>query len=158
MGGVLLFGVADGGTVVGHAPTESRSLRETVGQFAGTRLSYRIDNCDVNAKGNSYILLYVVVERTNTSAPHLLKRDIEVSPQQAKKVKYRAGSLFYREEDQTKVEGPGEELFERCLLLGFTYATPRARSGLWLADDRPGFRVYDHINDRFVGREEELGE
>jgi hypothetical protein len=36
----------------------------------------------------------VVVDRTNTAAPHLLKKDIEVAPQQAKKVKYRVGSLF----------------------------------------------------------------
>jgi hypothetical protein len=157
-GGLLLFGVTDDGEVVGHTSLDSRLLRQAVGKFTGTRLSYRIGLCDVAARGRSYILPFIVVERASTAAPNLLQRDMEVFPQQARRVKYRVGSLFYREDDQTKVEAPGDELFERCLLLDFTYATPRPRSGLWLADDRPGFRIYDHINDRFVGREDEVSE
>jgi hypothetical protein len=157
-GGVLLFGVTDEGDIVGHQALDSRSFREAIGRFTGTRLIYRVGVCDVAAKGRSFILPFVVVERASTAAPNLLQRDIEIFPQQARKVKYRVGSLFYREDDQTKVEAPGDELFERCLLLGFTYATPRPRSGLWFADDRPGFRVYDHINDRFIGRDDEVAE
>lgn len=155
-GGLLLFGVSDDREILGHNVIEPRAFREAMGRFAGTRLSFRVGSCDVAAKGKTYILPFVVIERASTAAPNLLQRDIEVLPQKAKKVKYRVGSLFYREDDQTKVESPGDGLFERCLLLGFTYATPRPRSGLWLADDRPGFRIYDHINDRFVGREDEV--
>jgi hypothetical protein len=155
-GGLLLFGVSDDREILGHNVIEPRVFREAVGRFAGTRLSFRVGSCDVAARGKTYILPFVVIERASTAAPNLLQRDMEVLPQKAKKVKYRVGSLFYREDDQTKVEPPGDGLFERCLLLGFTYATPRPRSGLWLADDRPGFRIYDHINDRFVGREDEV--
>lgn len=155
-GGILLFGVRDDREILGHNNIDPRSFREAVGRFTGTRLSFRLGTCDVAARGKTYILPFVVIERASTAAPNLLQRDMEVFPQKAKKVKYRVGSLFYREDDQTKVEPPGDELFERCLLLGFTYASPRPRSGLWLANDRPGFRIYDHINDRFVGREDEV--
>lgn len=157
-GGLLLFGVKDDREILGHNPLEPRGFREAVGRYIGTRLSYRVGSCDVAARGKSYLLAFVIVERASTAAPNLLQRDMEVFPQKAKKVKYRVGSLFYREDKQTKVEPPGDDLFERCLLLGFTYATPRPRSGLWLANDLPGFRIFDHINDRFLGREDEVNE
>lgn len=157
-GGVLLFGVTKEREIVGHNLLDPRSFREMIGAFTGTRLSYRMSSCDVAARGRSYIVPFIVVERAGTAAPNLLQRDMELFPQKAKKIKYRVGSLFYREKDQTKVEPPGDELFERCLLLDFTYATPRSRSGLLLANDRPGFRIYEHINDRFFGRDEEINE
>jgi hypothetical protein len=40
-GGVLLFGVDDGGAIVGHPATEPRSFRETVGKFTGNALFLR---------------------------------------------------------------------------------------------------------------------
>lgn len=157
-GGLLLFGVQDDGAILGHDLIDSRAFREAIGKFTGTRLSCSVGSCDVSARGRALILPFVLVQRTAAARPNLLHKDIEISPQVAQKVKYRTGSLFYRERDQTKVEPPGDGLYERALLLNFTYATPRARSGLLLADDRPGLRIYDHINDRFFGREEEVSE
>jgi hypothetical protein len=157
-GGLLLLGVADEGKIQGHDPLDSRPLRQLVGSFAGTRVSYAVGVCDVGAQGATFILPFLVVQRTTAAGPNLLRRDIEMSPQQAQKVKFRAGSLFYREGDQTKVEPPGDGVFERATLLNFTYATPRGRSSLLLAEERPGLRVYDHINDRFFGREDEVAE
>jgi len=157
-GGILLIGVSDEGKVVGHSPLDSRQLRQLVGAFTGTRVSYAVGACDVAAEGSSFIIPFLVVQRTTAAGPNLLRRDIETSQTRAQKVKYRAGSLFYREGDQTKVEPPGDGIFDRAIVLNFTYATPRARSSLFLADDRPGLRVYDHINDRFFGRDEEVGE
>jgi hypothetical protein len=157
-GCLLLVGVSDEGKVLGHETVDSRRLRQLVGSYAGTRVSYAVGVCDVGAQGATFILPFLVVQRTTAAGPNLLRKDIEMSPQRAQKVKFRAGSLFYREDDQTKVEPPGEGVFERAVLLNFTYATPSGRNSLRLADDSPGLRVYEHINDRFFGREAEVGE
>lgn len=157
-GGLLLVGVTDEGKIAGHNALDSRQLRHLVGPYVGTRVSFAVGVCDVGAQGATFIVPFLLVQRAATAGPNLLRKDIEMCPQRAQKVKFRAGSLFYREDNQTRVEPPGENLLRRAALLKFTYATPSSRNSLRLADDRPGFRVYDHINDRFFGREDEVGE
>jgi hypothetical protein len=56
------------------------------------------------------------------------------------------------------VEPTGGDIDARAGELGFTGASPRTRSSFLLAEDRPGVRLYAHINDRFVGRELDVAE
>ncbi len=92
--GVLLVGVRDDGKVVGHNPIDSREIRQAVGIYAGTRVVFSAGACDVKAQGSSFIVPFIVVQRTTAAGPSLLKRDIGLTPPRAQKVKYRAGSLF----------------------------------------------------------------
>ena len=101
---------------------------------------------------------FVLVRRSVAAYPTLLRKDIELRPGLIRKVKYCAGSLFYRQGNETLVEPVGGDIDGKARELRFSGAAPRTRSSFLLREDKPGLRLYSHINDRFFGRESELNE
>ncbi len=157
-GGVLLLGVADNLSVVGHDRLDPRSARDSLGPYIGTRVDFDIGEITPNIGGVSKTVPFILVRRSVAAYPTLLRKDIELRSGLIRKVKYCAGSLFYRHGNQTLVEPVGGDVEGRALELRFSGAAPRTRSSFLLREDKPGLRLYAHINDRFFGRESELGE
>jgi hypothetical protein len=157
-GGIILIGVTDTGEVAEHLPIDSRHLRERLGAYIGTRLDYETASATPVIRGKQVTLPMLLVRRTLTAYPNLLRRDVMLPGRFGRKVKYLRGSLFYREGFRTIVEPAGGGINARAVELGFTGASPRTRSSFVLAEDRPGVRLYGHINDRFFGRENEAAD
>src|SRR5579864_9017212 len=63
-GGLIIAGVDDNGVVVGHDPLDSRKLRESVGPWIGTRVSFEVGNGAVKVEGRSLSIGYILVRRT----------------------------------------------------------------------------------------------
>jgi hypothetical protein len=157
-GGLIIFGIDDALRVVGHERLDSRDLRNKIGPFLGTRVDFEVDECSINIGGKSYRVPFVLVRRSVGSFPNLLRKDIELRPGLVKKMKYLSGSLIYRSGSQTIAEPVYGDVEARARELRFSGVAPRTRSSFLLAEDRPGLRLYAHINDRFFGRESELSE
>ena len=158
-GGVLIFGVEDVTRIVrGHARLDSPRLRSTLGVYAGTRVDFEIEFASPVISGKQLGVPIIVVPRSHPSYPTLLRKDIGLKATFGRRVKYLAGSLFYRDGKNTLVEPTGGAIDERANALGFTGASPRTRSSFLLEEDRPHVRLYSHINDRFFGRENEVAE
>lgn len=157
-GGIILAGVSDDGSVVGHDILSPTQIRQSVGIWAGTRLNYEISNQAVTIRGQTTNLGIIVVHKNSVHTPGLLRKDVELRPGLLRKIRYLKGSLPYRQGSETIVEPPGPSAVERARELGFTYVAYRTRSSFLLAEDRPGMRLYAHINDRFFGREREIAE
>jgi hypothetical protein len=157
-GGLLVFGVSDSKEVFGHQRVDSRALRDKLGPYVGTRTDYELGHCNLNVQGREKTIPFILVPRSHTAYPSLLRKDIKTPGAFSRKVKYLRGSLFYRVNDETRVEPTGGDIDTRASELGFTGASPRTRSSFLLEEDRPGIRLYSHINDRFFGRESEVVE
>ncbi len=157
-GGILIFGVTADHRVVGNPEVDSHLLREKLGPFIGTMVSYETGLCKVHVSGREKTLPYILVPRCTRAYPNLLRKDIPTRSGFGRKIKYMRGSLFYRDGDQTLVEPTGGDIDARAAELKFTGASPRTRSSFLVEEDRPGVRLYAHINDRFVGRREDVGE
>jgi Putative DNA-binding domain len=157
-GGVLLFGAEDDGRIVGHDPIDSGRTRAALGPYIGTRVTYEIGNCKVCVRGQETGIAFIAVSRSVTAYPILLRKEVELRAGLLRKVKYLAGSLFYREGDQTLVESVTGDIDAKARELRFSGAAPRTRSSFLLSVDKPLLRLYQQINDRFFGRETELAE
>ena len=158
-GGVLVVGVADGTRkVTGHCKLDTAALRVALGPYLGTRVEYEFGNVAAVVRGNPLNVPYILVSRNLTAYPALLRKDIVYRGSFGLKLKYLRGSLFFRVDDETRVEPTGGDIDQRAAELGFTGASPRTRSSFLLEEDRPGVRLYAHINDRFVGRQQEVSE
>jgi AAA ATPase domain/Schlafen, AlbA_2 len=157
-GGIILVGVTNAGEIIGHTPVDSLRLRERLGPYVGTRLDYEIGNAKPVLRGRAVNLPFLLVRGSSTAYPNLLRRDIAHPSGFGRKIKYAGGSLFYREGAETRVEPADGDVNARAVELHFTGASPRTRSSFVLAQDRPGVRLYAHINDRFFGREAEAAE
>jgi hypothetical protein len=157
-GGIILIGVTDTRDIVGHTPIDPRFLRERLGLYMGTRLDFETVNIRPVIRGRPTILPILIVRRSTGAYPNLLRRDIALPGRFGRKVKYIQGSLFYREGSSTLVEPAGGDINARAVELKFTGASPRTRSSFTLAEDRPGIRLYEHINDRFFGRKNEAAD
>jgi hypothetical protein len=157
-GGLLVIGITDDGTVVGHKRIDFRVMRDGIGPYSGTRVNFDCEEITVTTGGNPYTLLVFTVHRSLSAYPNLLRKDIELRPSLIRKLKYVKGSLLYRENDSTKAESPYGDVEARARELGFSGAGPRTRTSFLLQEDRPGLRLYAPINDRFFGREDELAE
>lgn len=156
-GGLILFGVADDGEIVGHDSIDSLKLRMAIGPYAGTRIGLELFHRDVTVRGRNVPICGVVVRKSEAHFPTLLRRDIEIRGL-IRKVKYSRGSLFFRNGDQVLVEPSTGDLDARAVDLGFSGAAPRTRSSFVLREDRPLLRLYASINDRFFGRVDELAD
>ncbi|MGB9404318.1 MAG: RNA-binding domain-containing protein [Candidatus Acidiferrales bacterium] len=157
-GGLLIIGVADDRTVVGHEAVDFRRLRDGVGGFIGTRVDYDLERVEVSLNGRIQRLIVAVVRRSQTAYPNLLRRDVVLEPGHVRRVKYVSGTLFYRRGSQTVAESPYGDIESLARELGFSEAAPRARTSFVLQEDRPGLRLYAPINDRFFGRGTEVAE
>lgn len=157
-GGVLVLGVDDHlQSVESHVAVNFRTARESLGFFLGTRVNFDMDECTPTVLGSARRLITVVVRRSATVYPNLLRKDIQLRGL-IRKVKYVRGTLFYREGAETKAESPYGDIEARARELGFTGAAPRTRTSFLLREDKPGLRLYAPINDRFFGRQAELTE
>jgi hypothetical protein len=157
-GGLLVVGVANDGTIVGHPKIDFRRMRDGVGLYSGTRVNFDCEEVSVSAGGRPYLLLAFTIHRSLGAYPNLLRKDIELRASLIRKLKYVKGSLLYREKDETKAESIYGDVEGRARELGFSGAGPRTRTSFQLQEDRPGVRLYAPINDRFFGREAELAE
>jgi hypothetical protein len=157
-GGVLLLGVTDDLSVIGHERLDPRAVINSLGPYIGTRVDYDIGEITPNIAGAFKIVPFVLVRRSVAAYPTLLRKDIELRSGLVRKVKYCAGSLFYRHGNQTLVEPVGGDIDGKARDLRFSGAAPRTRSSFLLEEDKPGLRLYAHINDRFFGRDSELAE
>jgi hypothetical protein len=156
-GGLLVGGVDDFRRLIGHGSVDVRQLRQELGPYIGTRVEYDYVETTVSVSGSSLSVVGLVVPRSRASSPGLLRKLIQQNGF-IRKVKYLPGSLFYRSGDQTLVELPGDSADERAQELGFSWAAPRTRSSFILKEDRPLLRLYESINDRVFGRDNELAE
>lgn len=154
-GGILLFGVSDDGSLRGSPLLDGEKIRLLVGPYIGTRILYEVGQTALNINGVDRLLPFIMVRRTTAAYPGLLRHDVETRRGILQKVRVLKGSLPYRVGAETKVEPPGEGIAEVAHGLNFTFVAPRTRSSFVVVEDRPGIRLYDHINDRFFGREEE---
>lgn len=157
-GGLLIFGVEDDGRINGHEPIDSKKARAALGPYVGTRVTYEIGNCKVFFRGQEIRVAFIAVSRSVTNYPILLRKEVEMRTGVLRKVKYLAGSLFYREGNQTLVESVSGDIEGRAQELGFSGAAPRTRSSFLLSEDKPQLRLYQPTNDRFYGRDRELAE
>ena len=157
-GGLLIIGVADNGTVVGHETVDGRRLRDSMGPFIGTRVTFEMDHFPITVRGASRRLLALHVPRSVNAYPNLLRKDVDLRPGLVRKLKYLKGTLFYRLKDETFSESPYEDVESRARELRFSGAAPRTRTSFLLEEDKPGLRLYAPINDRFFGRDAELAE
>ncbi len=157
-GGVLILGVANDRSIVGHDKVDFRCFRDALGLFIGTRVDFDLEEILMSVQGEPLRLIAVIVRRSLTAYPNQLRRDIELRPGLARKVKYVKGTLFYRAGDQTLAETPSGDIESRARELRFSGAAPRTRTSFLLQEDRPGLRLYAGINDRFYGRESEIEE
>jgi hypothetical protein len=157
-GGLIVLGVSDIRQLVGHDPIDTSLLHSCLGPYLGTRVDYELIVTLPSVGGFQVTIPVIVVHRSRTAYPHLLRKDIPRRGALGPKVKYLKGSLFYRDGAETRVEPTGGDIDARASELKFTGASPRTRSSFFLEEDRPQFRFYSHINDRFVGREQEVSE
>ncbi|MBE3063432.1 MAG: putative DNA binding domain-containing protein [Spirochaetes bacterium] len=159
-GGLLLIGVEDDGRILGFSAPDGRLIRNALGVFIGTRLVLDSSVCRPVVKGIETPVLVLTVPRSTAAYPTLLRKDIECRTGigRLKKYRYLKGSLFYRSGASTLVESPSGDVESRAADLRFSGAAPRTRSSFLLKEDKPGLRLYANINDRFFGRETELGE
>jgi len=157
-GGLLIIGAADNRTVVGHDPIDGRKLRDAMGPFIGTRVTFDLDEIPVSAQGSIRRLVVFHVRRSLNAYPNLLRKDIDFRPGLVRKLKYLKGTLFYRLGNETFSESPYENVEARAHELRFSGAAPRTRTSFLLQEDKPGLRLYAPINDRFFGRDAELAE
>lgn len=157
-GGLLILGVDDDRSVAGHEKVDFRRLRDRLGPFIGTRVDFDLEEVPISISGNPLRLIAIIVRRSLTAYPSQLRRDIELRPGLARKVKYAKGTLFYRVGDTTRAEPPLGDIESRARELGFSGAAPRTRTSFVLEEDRPGLRLYAGINDKFYGREPEIEE
>ncbi len=158
-GGLIVVGVVDGtGEVVGHGLLDPAKLRERVWPWIGTQVDFSVGNTQINIQGKTHSLGYIFVKRTSHTTPGLLRKHVELRPGLLKKLRYLPGSLPYRSGDETIVEPPGPGIYEVARELGFNYVAFRTKSSFLTAEDRPGIRLYAHLNNTFVGREDELAE
>jgi predicted HTH transcriptional regulator len=100
-GGLLIIGVADDKTVIGHAAVDFRRVRDAVGVFIGTRVDFDLEEVLVTIRGKTHRLIVVIVLRSQTAYPNLLRKDIEIEPGAVRKMKYIKGTLFYRRGSET---------------------------------------------------------
>ena len=157
-GGLLILGVADDHSIVGHEALDFKRLRDALGLFIGTRVDFDLEEIPLPVWGNPLRLIAVIVRRSMSAYPNQLRRDIELRSGLARKVKYLKGTLFYRKGNQTLAESPSSDIESRALELGFSGAAPRTRTSFLLVEDRPGLRMYAAINDKFFGRDSEIDE
>ena len=157
-GGLVIFGINDQRHVMGHPPIDCKNLRSALGPYLGTRLDFELGNVRPSVQGRSHEVSYLLVAKSSAAYPALLRKDIVSGDRFGTKLKYLKGSLFYREGRETRVEPTGGDIDGRALELQFTGASPRVRSSFILEEDRPGVRLYSHINDRFFGREDEISQ
>jgi hypothetical protein len=157
-GGLLIAGVRDDRMPVGHTPVDFRRVRDALGIFMGTRVDFDLEEVLVTVRGKTYRLLAVLVRRSRTAYPSLLRKDIEIGSGSVRKMKYIKGTLFYRKGHETLAESPYGDIESRARELRFSEAAPRTRTSFLLQEDKPGLRLYAPINDRFYGREAELAE
>ena len=157
-GGILLLGVDKEKTLIGHAAIDYRRLRGVFGAYIGTRVDYDVEEIPLSVSGKPYRVIAIVVRRSQTVYPNQLRKDIELRPNLGRKLKYLKGTLFYRVEDVTQAESPYGDIEAKARELGFSGAAPRTRTSFLLQEDRPGLRLYAHINDRFFGRNSEISE
>jgi hypothetical protein len=95
-GGLILVGASDDGLVVGHPIVESRKIYEGIRAWIGTRINSEAGNKLVTILGKNANVTYVLVRRTQSHFPELLRKDVELRPGLLRKVKYLRGSLPYR--------------------------------------------------------------
>ena len=157
-GGLLIIGVADDRTIFGHNSVDGRKLRDALGPYIGTRVTFDLDEVPVSTQGSSKRLVVLHVRRSLNAYPNLLRKDIDLRPGLVRKMKYLKGTLFYRLEDESFSESPGEDVEARARELKFSGVTPRTRTSFLLQEDKPGLRLYAPINDRFFGRDRELAD
>ena len=158
-GGLLVIGVDDAEhRPCGHPAIDIRRLREAVGQYIGTRISFDIEELELEVLGKSTQLYIIHVSRSQNSYPTLLRKDIELRPQIIRKIKYLSGTLFYREGDTTLSISPSGDIEAKARELAFSGVAPRTRTSFLLQEDRPGLRLYAPMNDRFYGRDDEISE
>jgi len=157
-GGVLIAGVADDKTAVGHGKIDFMLLRDALGVFIGTRVDFELEEVIVTLKGKTCSLVVVKVRRSQTAYPNLLRKDIEPEIGAARKIKYVRGTMFYRQGSETRAESPYGDIESRAREQRFSEAAPLTRISFVLQEDKPGLRMYAPINDRFFGREAELGD
>lgn len=158
-GGVLLLGVDRERNIVGHGPVDFRALRNVLGAYIGTRVDYDVEEIPLSSEGKQYRLVLIIVRRSQTVYPNLLRKDIELRSTLVRKLKYVRGTLFYRFGESTLSESPfGGDIELTARELGFSGAAPRTRTSFALQEDRPGLRLYAPINDRFFGREAEIAQ
>jgi len=143
---------------VGHDPIDGRKLRDAMGPFIGTRVTFDLDEIPVSAQGSIRRLVVFHVRRSLNAYPNLLRKDIDFRPGLVRKLKYLKGTLFYRLGNETFSESPYENVEARAHELRFSGAAPRTRTSFLLQEDKPGLRLYAPINDRFFGRDAELAE
>jgi hypothetical protein len=155
---VLIIGVTDSREIVGHDSIDGRKLRDALGPYIGTRLTFDLDEIPVSVQGSTRRLVVLHVRRSLNAYPNLLRKDIDLKPGLVRKLKYLKGTLFYRLEDETFSESPYEDVESRAHELRFSGAAPRTRTSFLLQEDKPGLRLYAPINDRFFGRETEIAE
>jgi hypothetical protein len=157
-GGLLVLGVADSKTVVGHDLVDARKLRDYMGPYIGTRVVFDVAAIQVNIQGTAKRLVILHVRRSLSAYPNLLRKDISLRPGLVRKLKYLEGTLFYRVKDESFSEPPYGDVDARARELRFNGAAPRTRTSFLLQEDKPGLRLYAPINDKFFGRETELNE
>ena len=156
-GGVILIGVNNNHFACGVRVLDLRRLRDSLGPFVGTRIAYEIDVFNVTISGKTIQLAYALIPKTETSYPHLLRKDISPPSSFIRKPKYVKGTLFYRVADTVQSESPFGDVDSKARDLGFTGASPRTSTSFQIIEDRPLLRLYSQINDRFFGRRQELG-
>jgi hypothetical protein len=157
-GGVLIIGVADDRSVYSHSKVDFRRFRDVLGLFIGTRVDFDLEEISLTIVGKVQRVLSIIVRRSHTSYPNQLRKDIALRASFVRKIKYARGTLFYRRGSETLAESPYGDIEARAKELGFSGAAPRTRTSFLLQEDKPGLRLYAPINDRFFGREAEIGE
>jgi hypothetical protein len=157
-GGIVILGVDDTHIAVGLKQIDIRLIRDRLGPFMGTRVTYDMDTFEVRIGGKRLLLAFVLVPKTQTNFPHLLRKDIVPVRSIIRKPKYVKGTLFYREEDSILSESPFGDIDSRARELGFSGAGPRTSSSFQIMEDRPLLRLYSQINDRFFGRTKEINQ
>jgi Putative DNA-binding domain len=157
-GGVLILGVDDGKSLVGHDNVDFRRLSNALGLFIGTRVDFEMEEVPFSVAGRPLKVFVLIVRRSLTSYPNLLRKDIELRPNLVRKIKYVQGTLFYRSGSRMVAEPPSGDLESRARDLGFSGSAPRTATSFLLSEDRPGLRLYAPINDRFFGRRTEIAE
>jgi hypothetical protein len=158
-GGILIFGVNnDDREIVGHEKLDAKDLRAKLGLYLGTRVDFDIDECPLHIRARDLRGPFIVVRRSVAAFPTLLRKDIELRGGLVRKMKYLSGSLIYRKGDRTFAEPVYGDIESRARELRFSGAAPRTRSSFICQEDKPGLRLYAHINDRFFGRETELND
>jgi hypothetical protein len=79
-GGLLVVGVADDRAVIGHDAIDGRKLRDALGPYVGTRVTFDLDEVPVPSQGKTRRLVVLRIRRSLNAYPNLLRKEIELKP------------------------------------------------------------------------------